>query len=64
MRGSSNREIANCLKISERIVKYYMKALKQKLQAKNRLEVALAAQQRNLGHETDLPAAHWHGTGL
>jgi DNA-binding NarL/FixJ family response regulator len=64
MRGSSNREIANCLNISERIVQYYMKALKQKLQAKNRLEVALAAQQRNLGHETDLPAAHWHGTGL
>lgn len=44
MRGSTNREIATCLDISEKTVKHYMTLLMQKLDARNRLEVVLAAQ--------------------
>ncbi len=44
MRGSTNREIARCLDISEKTVKHYMSVLMQKLDARNRLEVVLAAQ--------------------
>ena len=44
LRGRTNREIAVTLKISERTVKHYMTALMQKLQVRNRTEVALAAQ--------------------
>ncbi|MFZ5690335.1 MAG: response regulator transcription factor, partial [Pseudomonadota bacterium] len=44
LRGKTNREIATSLKISERTVKHYMTALMQKLQVRNRTEVALAAQ--------------------
>ncbi|MBK5570025.1 MULTISPECIES: response regulator transcription factor [Ensifer] len=44
MRGSTNREIATCLDISEKTVKHYMTVLMQKLDARNRLEVVLAAQ--------------------
>ncbi|HEV7307047.1 response regulator transcription factor [Ensifer sp.] len=44
MRGSTNREIAHCLDISEKTVKHYMSVLMQKLDARNRLEVVLAAQ--------------------
>lgn len=44
MRGSTNREIASCLDISEKTVKHYMTVLMQKLDARNRLEVVLAAQ--------------------
>ena len=42
--GLSNRDIASSLEISERTVKHYMTALMQKLQVRNRTEVALAAQ--------------------
>ncbi|KQV70258.1 response regulator transcription factor [Rhizobium sp. Root1220] len=44
MRGNTNREIASCLDISEKTVKHYMTVLMQKLDARNRLEVVLAAQ--------------------
>ncbi|WP_104668758.1 response regulator [Ensifer adhaerens] len=48
MRGSTNREIAHCLDISEKTVKHYMSVLMQKLDARNRLEVVLAAQRLNV----------------
>lgn len=43
--GRTNREIAERLKISEKTVKHYMTLLMQKLQARNRVEVVLAAQE-------------------
>lgn len=42
--GRTNREIASRLKISEKTVKHYMSLLMQKLHARNRVEVVLAAQ--------------------
>jgi DNA-binding NarL/FixJ family response regulator len=47
LRGKTNREIADSLKISEKTVKYYMSALMQKMHARNRIEVVLAAQRLN-----------------
>lgn len=44
LRGKTNREIAGSLKISEKTVKHYMSILMQKLHARNRIEVVLAAQ--------------------
>jgi DNA-binding NarL/FixJ family response regulator len=44
LRGKTNREIAVSLKISEKTVKNYMTILMQKLNARNRLEVVIAAQ--------------------
>lgn len=44
LRGKTNREIADSLNISEKTVKYYMSILMQKLHARNRIEVVLAAQ--------------------
>jgi len=43
--GRTNKEIALRLKISEKTVKHYMTLLMQKLQARNRVEVVLAAQE-------------------
>lgn len=43
--GRTNKEIAQRLKISEKTVKHYMTVLMQKLQARNRVEVVLAAQE-------------------
>jgi len=43
--GRTNKEIAQKLKISEKTVKHYMSLLMQKLQARNRVEVVLAAQE-------------------
>jgi DNA-binding NarL/FixJ family response regulator len=43
-RGQTNKEIAIALKISEKTVKHYMTILMQKLHARNRLEVVIAAQ--------------------
>jgi DNA-binding NarL/FixJ family response regulator len=48
MAGKTNKEIAHCLRISERTVKHYMTQLMQKLNARNRMEVAIAA--RALAH--------------
>ncbi|WP_134500669.1 helix-turn-helix domain-containing protein, partial [Microvirga pakistanensis] len=42
--GKTNREIASSLGITERTVKHYMTVLMQKLNARNRVEVAMAAQ--------------------
>lgn len=44
LRGKTNKEIAASLKISEKTVKNYMTVLMQKLHARNRLEVVIAAQ--------------------
>lgn len=44
MLGNTNREIARMLDISEKTVKHYMTMLMQKLDARNRVEVVLAAQ--------------------
>lgn len=44
LRGKTNREIADSLAISEKTVKHYMSILMQKLHARNRIEVVLAAQ--------------------
>lgn len=43
--GHTNKEIARRLQISEKTVKHYMTLLMQKLQARNRVEVVLAAQE-------------------
>lgn len=42
--GKTNKEIASRLGITERTVKHYMTVLMQKLNARNRVEVVLAAQ--------------------
>ncbi|MEO9337696.1 response regulator transcription factor [Mesorhizobium sp. SB112] len=44
LRGKKNKEIAAHLMISEKTVKHYMSVLMQKLNARNRLEVVIAAQ--------------------
>ena len=44
LRGSTNKEIANSLQISEKTVRNYMTILMHKLNARNRLEVVIAAQ--------------------
>lgn len=41
--GKTNREIATALTLSEKTVKHYMTLLMQKLNVRNRLEVAIAA---------------------
>jgi two-component system nitrate/nitrite response regulator NarL len=43
MDGKTNKEIARCLRISERTVKHYMTQMMQKLNVRNRTEVAIAA---------------------
>ncbi|WP_242224380.1 LuxR C-terminal-related transcriptional regulator [Shinella zoogloeoides] len=47
LRGKTNKEIATRLQISEKTVKHYMSILMQKLSARNRIEVVLAAQRLN-----------------
>jgi len=42
--GKTNKEIASALGITERTVKHYMAVLMQKLNVRNRVEVAMAAQ--------------------
>jgi two-component system, NarL family, nitrate/nitrite response regulator NarL len=44
LRGNTNKQIAESLKISDKTVKNYMTVLMHKLQARNRLEVVIAAQ--------------------
>ena len=44
LRGNTNKAIAASLKISDKTVKNYMTILMQKLNARNRLEVVIAAQ--------------------
>lgn len=49
LRGFTNRQIATDLHIGEKTVKNYMTILMQKLNARNRLEVLLAAQKLESG---------------
>jgi two-component system, NarL family, nitrate/nitrite response regulator NarL len=49
LRGGTNKEIARQLAISEKTVKHYMSVLMQKLNARNRVEVVLAAQEMAAG---------------
>lgn len=44
LKGASNRDIAEKLKLSEKTVKYYMTQIMQKFDVKNRVEVVLAVQ--------------------
>jgi DNA-binding NarL/FixJ family response regulator len=60
LRGKTNREIAVSLKISEKTVKNYMTILMQKLNARNRLEVVIAAQALTEGeHDGSVKTAPW-----
>jgi DNA-binding NarL/FixJ family response regulator len=52
LRGFTNRQIAADLQIGEKTVKNYMTILMQKLNARNRLEVLLAAQKLESGTDT------------
>ncbi|GGH19462.1 DNA-binding response regulator [Alsobacter metallidurans] len=54
--GKQNREIAIALSLSEKTVKGYMSNLMQKLNARNRLEVVIAAQRLSLAPGTQTPA--------
>lgn len=44
LKGASNKEIADQLKLSEKTVKYYMTQIMQKFNVNNRLSVVIAAQ--------------------
>lgn len=46
LRGHTNKEIANSLRLSEKTVKYYVGNLKDKFNAKNRLEIAMSAREQ------------------
>jgi DNA-binding NarL/FixJ family response regulator len=46
--GKTNRQIGECLDISEKTVKYYVGILKDKFSAANRLEIVLHAQRLSL----------------
>jgi DNA-binding NarL/FixJ family response regulator len=50
--GKTNKEIALILTITENTVKHYMSLLMQKLNARNRLEVVIAAQKLAMGERT------------
>jgi DNA-binding NarL/FixJ family response regulator len=50
-KGSSNKEIARELNLSEKTVKHYMTNILQKLQVRNRVEAALLAQQVEHGRK-------------
>lgn len=47
LNGSSNKEIANKLNLSDKTVKHYMTQIMQKFNARNRLEVVLEVQRLN-----------------
>ncbi|MGO4353516.1 response regulator [Rhizobium sp. RAF36] len=57
LQGKTNREIASMLDISEKTVKHYMTILMQKLDARNRVEVVLAAQKLQSPAETGAPSS-------
>lgn len=50
MKGLTNREIAEQIKISEKTVKHYMTALMTKLNARNRVQAVLAAREYSEKH--------------
>ncbi|MBB3233682.1 response regulator [Phyllobacterium endophyticum] len=58
LRGFTNREIAIGLGIGEKTVKNYMTILMQKLHARNRLEVLIAAQKLEVGSHGEPMSRH------
>ena len=54
LHGRTNKEIALSLNISEQTVKHYMSILMQKMHARNRLEVVIAAQKMEAQRERTL----------
>jgi DNA-binding NarL/FixJ family response regulator len=58
LRGFTNREIAVGLGIGEKTVKNYMTILMQKLHARNRLEVLIAAQKLEVGGQREPMSRH------
>jgi two-component system nitrate/nitrite response regulator NarL len=65
LKGASNKEIAAELDLSESTVKGYMTTLMQKMNAKNRLEVVIAARERRTPRQRPGPrdrlARHFAG---
>ena len=59
LRGRTNKEIAAGLGIGEKTVKHYMTILMQKLQARNRLEVVIAAQKLEVQSHQDNGRSFW-----
>jgi DNA-binding CsgD family transcriptional regulator len=58
LRGRTNREIAIGLGIGEKTVKNYMTILMQKLHARNRLEVLIAAQKLEVDNRGEPISRH------
>ena len=58
MAGKTNKEIAHCLRISERTVKHYMTQMMQKLNVRNRAEVAIAARALTNGGDAVADSVH------
>lgn len=59
LHGKTNKEIASKLSISEKTVKHYMTLLMHKLNARNRIEVVLAAQKLDADALLGSRAARW-----
>lgn len=58
LRGATNKQIAADLRIGEKTVKNYMTILMQKLHARNRLEVLIAAQKLEVDDHQDRMLRH------
>jgi two-component system, NarL family, nitrate/nitrite response regulator NarL len=56
--GLSNKEIARQLHLSDKTIKHYVSALFEKLQVRNRVEVALLGQRHSRGKTTGGARAH------
>lgn len=54
LRGNTNKEIALALSISDKTVRHYMTVPMQKLNARNRIEVVLAAQELRIAPASSL----------
>ena len=52
LRGKTNREIGSVLSLSDKTIKHYMGVLMQRLNARNRIEVVLTAQELGMEVET------------
>lgn len=48
MKGQTNKQIAATLKLSEKTVKHYVGTIKDKYNARNRLEIVISARERQL----------------
>ena len=58
MAGKTNKEIAHGLRLSEKTVKHYMTHLMQKLNVRNRMEVAIAARALAAGETAGPESVH------